>query len=96
MSDCMTIFYIINDIHYSCNLIILDIDTVKNVCAKHFDPEEIIDTQTYIDIDGQTKTRNIKATLKKGAVPKYLPGCPSYLKASVNGKIISLFDDGVV
>ena len=75
----MTIFYIINDVHCSCNLIILDIDTFKfiHVCAKHFYPEEIIDTQTYIDIDGQTKTLNIKATLKKGAVSKYLPGCAS-------------------
>ena len=59
----------------------IDLHTMQNifVCAKHFDSDDIIDTQTYLDIDGQTKTRSIKATLKKGAVPKYLPGCPDRL-----------------
>ena len=32
----------------------------------------------YLDIDGETKTRNIQARLKKGALPKYLPNCPTY------------------
>ena len=55
----------------------LDVDQVKKVylCAKHFDPQDIIDTQTYLDINGETKTRNIQARLKKGALPKYLPNC---------------------
>ena len=59
----------------------LDLHTLKKifVCAKHFDPDDVIDTQTYLGIDGQTKTRPIKATLKQGAVPKYLPGCPDRL-----------------
>ncbi|KAI6648312.1 hypothetical protein LOD99_12121 [Oopsacas minuta] len=35
----------------------------------------VVDTETYLDIDGQTKIRSIKATLKEGAIPKYLPGC---------------------
>ena len=48
------------------------------MCAKHLDPQDIIDTQTYLDIDGETKTRNIQARLKKGALPKYLPNCPTY------------------
>ena len=58
----------------------LDVDQLKKVylCAKHFDPQDIIDTQTYLDIDGETKTRNIQARLKKGALPKYLPNCPTY------------------
>ena len=48
----------------------IDLHTMQNifVCAKHFDSDDIIDTQNYLDIDGQTKTRSIKATLKKGAV----------------------------
>ena len=52
----------------------IDLHTMQNifVCAMHFDSDDIIDTQTYLYIDGQTKTRSIKATLKKGAVPKYL------------------------
>ncbi|KAI6659588.1 hypothetical protein LOD99_14511 [Oopsacas minuta] len=49
------------------------------VCAKHFDSDDIVYMQTYLDIDNQTKTRSIKATLKKGAIPKYLPGCPDRL-----------------
>ena len=59
----------------------LDLHTLKNifVCAKHFDPDDIIDRQTYFYIDGQTKIRPIKATLKKGAVPKYFPGFPDRL-----------------
>ncbi|KAI6651868.1 Receptor-type tyrosine-protein phosphatase epsilon-like [Oopsacas minuta] len=36
-------------------------------------------TQIYLDIDDQTKIRSIKATLKKGAIPKYLPGYPDHL-----------------
>ncbi|KAI6655742.1 hypothetical protein LOD99_1884 [Oopsacas minuta] len=58
-----------------------DLQTMKNifVCAKHFDSDDIVDTQTYLDIDNQAKTRSIKATLKKGAIPKYLLGCPDRL-----------------
>ena len=52
-----------------CNHMI-DLHTMQNifVCAKHFDSDDIIDTQTYLDTDGQTKTRSIKAALKNGAV----------------------------
>ena len=59
----------------------IDTDQLKKVflCAKPFDAKDIIDKQTYLDIDGITKTRNIQARLKKGAIPKYLPGCPIYL-----------------
>ncbi|KAI6655643.1 hypothetical protein LOD99_11381 [Oopsacas minuta] len=49
------------------------------VCAKHFDSDDMADMQTYLYIDNQTKTRSIKATLKKGAIPKYLPGYPDRL-----------------
>ena len=62
-------------------LLLLGTDTLKNIylCGKHFDSEDILDTQTYLDIDSVHKTRKIKAILKKGAIPKYLPDCPSYL-----------------
>ncbi|KAI6661684.1 hypothetical protein LOD99_9926 [Oopsacas minuta] len=43
------------------------------VSAKHFDSDDIVDTQTHLKIDGQTKIRSIKATLKKCPIPKYLP-----------------------
>ena len=44
----------------------VDIDTLKCILvrAKHFDTEDIIDTQTYIEIYGQTRTRIIQATLE--------------------------------
>ena len=48
------------------------------LCAKHFDPQDIVNTQTYLDVDGMYKTRSIQARLKKGALPKYLPNCPTY------------------
>ena len=37
----------------------IDTDQLKKVflCAKHFDAEDIIDKQTYLDIDSITKTR---------------------------------------
>ena len=68
----------------------LDLHTLKKifVCAKHFDPDDVIDTQTYLDIDGQTKTRPIKATLKQGAVPKYLPGCPDRLNDKYSSPLV--------
>ncbi|KAI6661679.1 hypothetical protein LOD99_9921 [Oopsacas minuta] len=50
------------------------------VSAKHFDSDDIVDTQTHLKIDGQTKIRSIKATLKKCPIPKYLPGYPDRLK----------------
>ncbi|KAI6656183.1 hypothetical protein LOD99_1516 [Oopsacas minuta] len=58
-----------------------DLHTMKNifVYAKYFDSDDIVDKQTYLDIDGQMKTQSIKATLKKGAIPKYLPCCPDHL-----------------
>ena len=66
---------------YNLLVWLLGTDTLKNIylCGKHFDSEDILDTQKYLDIDGVYKTRKIKAILKKGAIPKYLPNCPSYL-----------------
>ena len=62
-------------------MLLLGTDTLKNLylCAKHFDTEDIQDTQMYLSIDGVYKSRRIKNTLKKGAMSKYLPDCPSYL-----------------
>ena len=62
-------------------VLLLGTDILKNLylCAKHFDTEDIQDTQMYLNIDGVYESRRIKGTLKEGAIPKYLPDCPSYL-----------------
>ena len=48
-------------------------------CVKHLDTEDLQDKQMYLNIDGVYKSRRIKDTLKKRAIKKYLPDCPSSL-----------------
>lgn len=62
-------------LYYYHLLYSLDVDQLRKVylCAKHFDLQDIFDTQTCLDIEGRTKTRYIQTRLKKGALPNILP-----------------------